>query len=75
VKYGWEICDEVQRFVGNASETQFVSKAEYDKLEEKMNAWKTVAENRQIIISKMHSRLLHLGVNFDFQKALEEDIP
>lgn len=32
MKYGWEIADEVQRFVGNSSEMQFVSRTEYETL-------------------------------------------
>lgn len=35
MKYGWEIADEVQRFVGNSADIQYVLKAEYDNLKAK----------------------------------------
>lgn len=38
-----------------------------------LEAWKNLADQRQIIISKMNSVLIHNGINFDFQKALFEE--
>lgn len=32
MKYGWEICDEVQRFVSNTANIQFVEEYVYDAL-------------------------------------------
>jgi len=36
MKYGWEIADEVQRFVSNSADTQFVEKAVVEALREKL---------------------------------------
>lgn len=43
MKYGWEICDEVQRHVGNTSEIQFIPKSEHDKSISEINAHLSIA--------------------------------
>lgn len=39
-KYGWEICDEVQRFASNTSETMFIPKSKYDALQAELERLK-----------------------------------
>lgn len=36
MKYGWEIADEVQRFVSDSADMQFVSISEYNNLEQQI---------------------------------------
>lgn len=40
IKYGWQINDEIESYVGNTSEIQFVTMSAYQELQEKL----TVAE-------------------------------
>ena len=37
-RYGWEICDEVQRDINSAADTVYVPYAEFCKLEQKLTA-------------------------------------
>lgn len=47
MKYGWEICDEVQRFVSNTSEIQFVPYSDYRELS-KLSAQQGITNMNQL---------------------------
>lgn len=65
---------------------EFVAKLDYDELLAKYNfmvdsaqqnakerdAWKEAHDRKQILVSKMDAALMEKGVNFDFQKALDD---
>lgn len=54
-KYGWKICDEVQRFVSNTSEVVFVPMSDFAALKEELTAAKAEVERLQNALSDEES--------------------
>jgi hypothetical protein len=65
MKYGWEIADEIQRWVGNTADMQFIEYTEYYKLKNENE----LLEDHLLEESEAHKRMA--AMYFEMREALE----
>ncbi len=66
-KLGWEIADEVTRFVGNTADIQFVTASEYQALEAENQRLQKQFEKETLVTSSLYQQIELLQKNWELR--------